>query len=45
MQEIDLLNQAVARDASFFDAYLQLAWAHVQSLLGLAWTILPRAWR
>jgi TolB-like protein/tRNA A-37 threonylcarbamoyl transferase component Bud32/Tfp pilus assembly protein PilF len=30
VQEIDLLNQAVARDPSFFDAYLQLAWAHVQ---------------
>src|SRR5881392_1089822 len=25
---IDLLNQAVARDPSFFDAYCQLAWAH-----------------
>jgi serine/threonine protein kinase/TolB-like protein/Tfp pilus assembly protein PilF len=28
VQVIDLLNQAVARDPSFFDAYLQLAWAH-----------------
>jgi TolB-like protein/Tfp pilus assembly protein PilF len=27
-QAIDLLNQAVARDPSFFDAYCQLAWAH-----------------
>ena len=25
---IDLLNQAVARNPSFFDAYCQLAWAH-----------------
>ena len=30
VQVIDLLNQAVARDPSFFEAYLQLAWAHVQ---------------
>ena len=28
LQGIDLLNQAVARDPSFFDAYCQLAWAH-----------------
>ena len=28
VQVIDLLNQAVARDPSFFDAYCQLAWAH-----------------
>ena len=27
-QAIDLLNQAVARDPSFFDAYCDLAWAH-----------------
>jgi TolB-like protein/predicted Ser/Thr protein kinase len=27
-QAIDLLNQAVARDPSFFQAYCQLAWAH-----------------
>jgi len=27
-QAIDLLNQAVVRDPSFFDAYCQLAWAH-----------------
>ena len=27
-QAIDLLNQAVARDPSFFEAYCQLAWAH-----------------
>ena len=27
-QAIDLLNQAVARDPSFFDAYCLLAWAH-----------------
>jgi serine/threonine protein kinase/tetratricopeptide (TPR) repeat protein len=27
-QAIDLLNQAVARDPSFFGAYCQLAWAH-----------------
>src|SRR5215510_5685370 len=28
VQAVDLLNQAVARDPSFFDAYCQLAWAH-----------------
>ncbi len=28
LQVIDLLNQAVARDPSFFDAYCQLVWAH-----------------
>jgi TolB-like protein len=28
LQAIDLLNQAVARDPSFFQAYWQLAWAH-----------------
>ena len=28
LQAVDLLNQAVARDPSFFDAYCQLAWAH-----------------
>src|SRR5438552_7322731 len=28
LQAIDLLNQAVGRDPSFFDAYCQLAWAH-----------------
>jgi TolB-like protein/Tfp pilus assembly protein PilF len=28
VQAIDLLNQAVARDPSFFDAYCQLAWVH-----------------
>jgi serine/threonine protein kinase/Tfp pilus assembly protein PilF len=28
VRAIDLLNQAVARDPSFFDAYCQLAWAH-----------------
>jgi serine/threonine-protein kinase len=27
-QAVDLLNQAVVRDPSFFDAYCQLAWAH-----------------
>ncbi len=27
-QAIELLNQAVARDPSFFQAYCQLAWAH-----------------
>ena len=30
VQAIDLLNQAVARDPSFFDAYCQLAFAHDQ---------------
>lgn len=28
LQAIDLLNQAVTRDSSFFDAYCQLAWVH-----------------
>jgi TolB-like protein/Tfp pilus assembly protein PilF len=28
LQAIDLLNQAVARDPSFFDAYCLLAWTH-----------------
>jgi TolB-like protein/predicted Ser/Thr protein kinase/Flp pilus assembly protein TadD len=28
LEAIDLLNQAVARDPSFFDAYCQLAYAH-----------------
>ncbi len=28
LQAIDLLNQAVARDPSFFQAYCELAWAH-----------------
>jgi serine/threonine protein kinase/tetratricopeptide (TPR) repeat protein len=28
IQAAELLNQAVARDPSFFDAYCQLAWAH-----------------
>src|SRR5204863_4015337 len=28
LQAVDLLNQAVARDPSFFDAYCQLAYAH-----------------
>jgi TolB-like protein/Tfp pilus assembly protein PilF len=28
LQAIDLLNRAVARDPSFFDAYFQLAYAH-----------------
>jgi TolB-like protein/class 3 adenylate cyclase/Tfp pilus assembly protein PilF len=28
LQAVDLLNQAVARDPSFFDAYCRLAWAH-----------------
>jgi TolB-like protein/Tfp pilus assembly protein PilF len=28
LEAIDLLNQAVARDPSFFDAHCQLAWAH-----------------
>ncbi len=28
LQAVDLLNQAVARDPSFFDAYCQLAFAH-----------------
>jgi TolB-like protein/Tfp pilus assembly protein PilF len=30
VQVIDLLNQAVARDPSFFGAYCQLAWTHLQ---------------
>jgi serine/threonine-protein kinase len=28
LQAVELLNQAVARDPSFFDAYCQLAWVH-----------------
>jgi TolB-like protein/Tfp pilus assembly protein PilF len=28
VQAVDLLNQAIARDPSFFDAYCQLAWVH-----------------
>ena len=28
LQAVDLLNQAIARDPSFFDAYCQLAYAH-----------------
>jgi serine/threonine-protein kinase len=28
VQAVDLLDKAVARDSSFFDAYCQLAWAH-----------------
>jgi TolB-like protein len=28
LQGIDLVNQAIARDPSFFDAYCQVAWAH-----------------
>jgi len=28
IQAVDLLNQAIVRDPSFFDAYCQLAWAH-----------------
>jgi TolB-like protein/class 3 adenylate cyclase/Flp pilus assembly protein TadD len=28
IQALDLLNQAIARDPSFFDAYLQIAWLH-----------------
>src|SRR5712692_2197724 len=36
LQGIDLLNQAVARDPSFFDAYCQLAWAH-DGLYMLGW--------
>jgi tetratricopeptide (TPR) repeat protein len=36
LQGIDLLNQAVARDPSFLDAYCQLAWAH-DGLYMLGW--------
>ena len=28
IQAVDLLNQAIVRDPSFFDAYCQLAWVH-----------------
>ena len=28
IQAVDLLNQAIARDPSFFDAYCRLAWVH-----------------
>ena len=44
LQAIDLLNQAVARDPSFFEAYCELAVAHDQIyFFGL--TILLRGWR
>jgi serine/threonine-protein kinase len=33
LEAIDLLNQAVARDPSFFLAYCQLAWAHINLYL------------
>ena len=36
LQGVDLLNQAVVRDPSFFDAYCQLAWAH-DGLYMLGW--------
>ena len=36
LQGVELLNQAVARDPSFFDAYCQLAWAH-DGLYMLGW--------
>ena len=43
-EAIDLLNQAVARDPSFFDAYIELA-GLMTSFTFLALTILLRAWR
>ena len=47
LQAVDLLNQAVARDPSFFDAYCQLAYAQDWLYFGggNALTIPPRGWR
>ena len=44
MQAIDLLNQAVARDPSFLEAYCKLA-VLMTSFTFLALTILLRGWR
>ena len=43
MRAIDLLNQAVARDPSFLQAYCRLAWL-MTSFTSLALTILLRGW-
>jgi TolB-like protein/class 3 adenylate cyclase/Tfp pilus assembly protein PilF len=40
LQAADLLNQAVARDPSFFQAYCQLAWIH-DGLYFLGWDHTP----
>jgi TolB-like protein/Tfp pilus assembly protein PilF len=40
LQAVDLLNQAVARDPSFFQAYCQLAFTH-DSIYGLGWDHTP----
>jgi TolB-like protein/serine/threonine protein kinase/predicted Zn-dependent protease len=40
LQAADLLNQAVARDPSFFQAYCQLAFTH-DSIYGLGWDHTP----
>ena len=46
LKAIDLLDEAVKRDPSFFDAYCQLAWAHetVYAVSGYRIT-LPPGWR
>jgi TolB-like protein/Tfp pilus assembly protein PilF len=55
LQGVELLNQAVARDPSFFDAYCQLAWAndflyllghdHTSARLALAEAAIQAAFR
>ena len=44
LEAVDLLNQAVARDPSFFDAYCQLADGHDTHLYRLTMIIHPRVW-
>ena len=44
LQAVDLLNQAVARDPSFFDAYCQLANAHDFLYNWVLSIIHPRVW-
>ena len=41
----DLLNQAVAHDPTFFQAYCQLAWIHDQLYFLMASIVRLRAWR
>ncbi len=44
LEAVDLLNEAVARDPAFFDAYCQLAYAHDWLFISLAMIIRRRAW-
>ena len=44
LQAVDLLNQAVGRDPSFFDAYCELVYAH-DSIYNSTSTIHPLVWR